>query len=226
MHRGGPHRRRHRVPGDLPPGQRPGAGVLPSGSGTAPTVPPEPGRRSSRMPPSSPPPSCQCRCKGPPTTGRSPIPAAAVSGPQMAPGRNGETPSPGERAAGADAPPSRDRLICQASGRSSRDLRPCPMGAGLDPAIVRCFADMTIRSFIARLACALTPPRRPPGTAGTLSPAGSYFRPGRPGPLALCGRARTAHPASKAICVKGIHPSAPSPGSGGSDGTGALDGGP
>ena len=35
------------------------------------------------------------------------------------------------------------------------------MGAGLDPAIVGCFADMTIRSFIARLACALTHPPVP-----------------------------------------------------------------
>ena len=31
-------------------------------------------------------------------------------------------------------------------------------GAGLDPAIVRCFAAVTIDSFIARLACALTHP--------------------------------------------------------------------
>lgn len=31
-------------------------------------------------------------------------------------------------------------------------------GAGLDPAIVRCFAAVTIRSFLARLACALMHP--------------------------------------------------------------------
>jgi hypothetical protein len=30
--------------------------------------------------------------------------------------------------------------------------------AGLDPALVRCFADLTIRAFIARLACAITHP--------------------------------------------------------------------
>jgi hypothetical protein len=38
--------------------------------------------------------------------------------------------------------------------------------AGLDPAVVRCFAAVTIRSFIARLACALMHP------AGTAIPAG------------------------------------------------------
>jgi hypothetical protein len=39
--------------------------------------------------------------------------------------------------------------------------------AGLDPATVRCVAAVTIRSFIARLACALTHP------AGTAAPAGN-----------------------------------------------------
>jgi len=39
-------------------------------------------------------------------------------------------------------------------------------GAGLDPGIVRCFADVTIDSFIARLACALMHP------AGSAIPAG------------------------------------------------------
>jgi hypothetical protein len=43
---------------------------------------------------------------------------------------------------------------------------PGEAGAGLDPAIVRCFADVSIRSFMARLACALTHP------AGTAVPAG------------------------------------------------------
>jgi hypothetical protein len=39
-------------------------------------------------------------------------------------------------------------------------------GAGLDPGIVRCFADVTIDSFVARLACALMHP------AGSAVPAG------------------------------------------------------
>jgi hypothetical protein len=43
---------------------------------------------------------------------------------------------------------------------------PDQAGAGLDPAIVRCFAAVTIRSFIARLACALMHP------AGSAVPAG------------------------------------------------------
>jgi hypothetical protein len=46
-------------------------------------------------------------------------------------------------------------------------------GAGLDPAIVRCFAAVTIRSFIARLACALMHPAGsavPAGRAGQHSP--------------------------------------------------------
>ena len=47
-------------------------------------------------------------------------------------------------------------------------------GAGLDPGIVRCFADVTIDSFIARLACALTHP------AGSAAPAG------RAGQNSLC----------------------------------------
>jgi len=38
-------------------------------------------------------------------------------------------------------------------------------GAGLDPGIVRCFADVTIDSFVARLACALMHP------AGSAVPA-------------------------------------------------------
>ena len=42
---------------------------------------------------------------------------------------------------------------------------PGQAGTGLDPDIVRCFAAVTIRSFIARLACALTYP------AGTSVPA-------------------------------------------------------
>ena len=43
---------------------------------------------------------------------------------------------------------------------------PRPVAAGLDPAAMRRFADMTIRSFIDRLACALTHP------AGAAIPAG------------------------------------------------------
>jgi hypothetical protein len=39
-------------------------------------------------------------------------------------------------------------------------------GAGLDPAIARCFAAVTIRGFIARVACALMHP------AGSAVPAG------------------------------------------------------
>ena len=47
-------------------------------------------------------------------------------------------------------------------------------GAGLDPGIVRCFADVTIDSFIARLACAL------------MHPAGSAAPAGRAGQNSLC----------------------------------------
>jgi hypothetical protein len=50
---------------------------------------------------------------------------------------------------------------------------PDHMGAGLDPAIVRCFAAVTIHSFIARLACALMHPAGsavPAGRAGQNSP--------------------------------------------------------
>jgi hypothetical protein len=43
---------------------------------------------------------------------------------------------------------------------------PGDAGAGLDPAIVRCFAAVTIRSFVARIACALMHP------AGSAVPAG------------------------------------------------------
>src|SRR6266516_5638026 len=46
-------------------------------------------------------------------------------------------------------------------------------GTGLDPAIVRCFAAITVRSFIARLACALMHPAGsavPAGRAGQHSP--------------------------------------------------------
>jgi hypothetical protein len=43
---------------------------------------------------------------------------------------------------------------------------PGDAGAGLDPAIVRCFAAVTVRSFIARVACALMHP------AGSAVPAG------------------------------------------------------
>jgi hypothetical protein len=39
---------------------------------------------------------------------------------------------------------------------------PGQVGTGLDPGMMRCFAAVTIRSFIARLACALT---HPVGTA-------------------------------------------------------------
>ncbi len=42
-------------------------------------------------------------------------------------------------------------------------------GAGLDPAIVRCFAAVTIDSFIARLACALM---HPAGSAVPVRPVG------------------------------------------------------
>jgi hypothetical protein len=50
---------------------------------------------------------------------------------------------------------------------------PCHAAAGLDPAIVRLFAAVTIRSFIARLACALMHPAGaalPAGPAGQNSP--------------------------------------------------------
>jgi hypothetical protein len=47
---------------------------------------------------------------------------------------------------------------------------PGQVGTGLDPDMVRCFAAVTIRSFIARLACALTYP------AGTAVPADSRDR--------------------------------------------------
>jgi len=47
---------------------------------------------------------------------------------------------------------------------------PRPLAAALDPAIVRCLAAVSIRTFIARLACALTHP------AGTAIPA-SHARP-------------------------------------------------
>ena len=46
--------------------------------------------------------------------------------------------------------------------------------AGLDPALARCFAAVTIRSFVARLACAL------------VHPAGSAVPAGRPGRSSLC----------------------------------------
>jgi hypothetical protein len=49
---------------------------------------------------------------------------------------------------------------------------PAQAATGLDPATVRCFAAMTIRSFIARLTCALTHP------AATADPAG-HTRPER-----------------------------------------------
>jgi len=47
-------------------------------------------------------------------------------------------------------------------------------GAGLDPGIVRCFADATIDSFVARLACAL------------MHPAASAVPAGRAGQTSLC----------------------------------------
>ena len=47
-------------------------------------------------------------------------------------------------------------------------------GAGLEPGIVRCFADITIDSFVARLACAL------------MHPAGSAVPAGRAGQKSLC----------------------------------------
>jgi hypothetical protein len=52
---------------------------------------------------------------------------------------------------------------------------PGQVGSGLDPDIVRCFAAVTIRSFIARLACALMHP------SGSAIPAGRA-RPERPTP--------------------------------------------
>lgn len=45
-------------------------------------------------------------------------------------------------------------------------------GAGLDPGIVRCFAAVTIDSFIARLACALM---HPAGSAGSGRACGTEF---------------------------------------------------
>jgi hypothetical protein len=50
---------------------------------------------------------------------------------------------------------------------------PAQVGAGLDPALVRCLAAVTIRSFMARLACALTHP------AGAAVPVGRVRREGR-----------------------------------------------
>ena len=50
---------------------------------------------------------------------------------------------------------------------------PTQMAAGLDPAMVRCFAAVTIRSFIARLACAFMHP------AGTAVPGCRGGRPAR-----------------------------------------------
>ena len=50
---------------------------------------------------------------------------------------------------------------------------PDQMGAGLDPPMVRCFAAVTIRSFVARLACAVMHPAGAgvlPGPAGQDSP--------------------------------------------------------
>ena len=49
---------------------------------------------------------------------------------------------------------------------------PGQAGAGLDPAIVRCFAAVTVRSFIARLGCALA---HPAGTALPVLPTGQNF---------------------------------------------------
>ncbi len=47
---------------------------------------------------------------------------------------------------------------------------PAQVATGLDPATARCFAAMTIRSFIARLACALTHPTRTAVPAGHTRP--------------------------------------------------------
>jgi hypothetical protein len=71
-------------------------------------------------------------------------------------------------------------LILSPAGENTTVLRltgvyrlPDHAGAGLDPAIVYCFAAVTIRSFIARLACALMHPAGsavPAGRAGQNSP--------------------------------------------------------
>lgn len=63
-------------------------------------------------------------------------------------------------------------LTLSPAGENSTELTlagiyrlPEHVGAGLDPVIVRCFAAVTIRSFVARLACALVHP------AGSAAPA-------------------------------------------------------
>ncbi len=73
---------------------------------------------------------------------------------------------------------------------------PGQAGAALDPAIVRCFAAVTVRSFIARLGCALA---HPAGTALPVLPAGQNF----PQRTAACAqlaawRAQYPHPAATA----------------------------
>jgi hypothetical protein len=77
---------------------------------------------------------------------------------------------------------------------------PVYAGAGLDPGIVRCFAAVTIDSFIARLACALIHPAGstvPAGRAGQNSPChGPERRPhDRPNmhdeSSAICGESAT-----------------------------------
>jgi len=58
-------------------------------------------------------------------------------------------------------------------------------GAGLEPGIVRCFADITIDSFVARLACALMHPAGsavPAGRAGQNSPCHGPGRETHDGP--------------------------------------------
>jgi hypothetical protein len=89
---------------------------------------------------------------------------------------------------------------------------PAQVGAGLDPDMVRCFAAVTIRSFIARLACALTHP------AGTAVPA-DRVRSERPaGETAQShrGAAATWPPPELTIsgpgtCKPPVPPAAPSP---------------
>lgn len=55
---------------------------------------------------------------------------------------------------------------------------PDQVGAGLDPPMVRCVAAVTIRSFVARLACAVM---HPAGTGVVAGPAGQDSPPHPPG---------------------------------------------
>ena len=71
---------------------------------------------------------------------------------------------------------------------------PGQVAAGPDPDLVRCLAEVTIRSFIARLACALTHP------AGTAVPA-DRTRPASPPELTI----------GPGTCKPPVPPAAPRP---------------